>query len=785
MKQGRSQQQRISAAVRGVVERLEARMLMAVGPDGYGYVAEAHPFENINITFDTPGVQQYGLDLGDNTFNIYGHAYGTDDISLNRNGLITFGGGTTAYNPGPLASSPFLRALMPLWSQNRSTHIGSIFTKLENTGGSDARPERLIVEWDLVPRSESGLTGNLTFQAILELNTGERPGDIIFNYVSFDSANAVNTVGMKDVGYNSNRLLISQNDLDTDLVGEGKSIRIRNTATGQPIARTGRTKTQDEGSSDTVAVTVDASPSVDPDQSSNSLTYAWDFDLDGVYGESGVGATRGDENGRTATFVDPTPGSGREGPASYPIAVRVTDASGVSSFGDGFVGVQNVAPTSATITGPGTASPGSPVSFDLVGTDPGKDMYGFNIDWGDESGDSPLGAKVTATHTYYMPGEHTITITPFDGFIMYGAPVTRTIIVGPLPDLLLSDAGVLMVSGTGGADTITLDQDATNVRLTRNGTLTTYPIADVKGFVVDSGDGNDTITTTPDLPVTILAGDGNDIIDVDTGQATAVIFGGNGDDDITGTGVSNTVRAGEGNNRVEIAGGDITTGSGDDVIIAGGGRQISSGDGDDSITTTDFFDRIDCGNGADTVSTGNFTDRIFAGGDPVTGIGAEIDSGGAPDFITAIFATTINGGGGGDTIDVGSALEINGGDDDDIIRADSSVGTVNAGAGNDLVRANSNAATAAGAIVFGGDIIQAGNGGDLLNGGGGNDVLFGQGGSDRLYGGAGDDRLYGGGGNDRFIGGSGADRIDGGAGVDAANQEDPQDELFNIQNALA
>ena len=46
---GRGKFSALAAAVRAV-ERLESRLLLAaVGPDGYGYVANAHPFEAIDL----------------------------------------------------------------------------------------------------------------------------------------------------------------------------------------------------------------------------------------------------------------------------------------------------------------------------------------------------------------------------------------------------------------------------------------------------------------------------------------------------------------------------------------------------------------------------------------------------------------------------------------------------------------------------------------------------------------------------------------------------------------
>ena len=75
----------------------------------------------------------------------------------------------------------------------------------------------------------------MTFQAILQLNTGATPGAITFNYPdldtgesTFDEGNGA-TVGIKDAGpQGDNRLLVSYNDFSNPkpLVGSGKAIRI-------------------------------------------------------------------------------------------------------------------------------------------------------------------------------------------------------------------------------------------------------------------------------------------------------------------------------------------------------------------------------------------------------------------------------------------------------------------------------------------------------------------------------------------------------------------------------
>src|SRR5262245_57439861 len=75
------------------------------------------------------------------------------------------------------------------------------------------------------------------------------------------------------------------------------------------------------------SVVLNGTGSSDPDQSSASLTYAWDLDGDNVFGETGAGATRGNETGSTPTFS----AAGLDGPNSYIVKLRVTDNANVSA----------------------------------------------------------------------------------------------------------------------------------------------------------------------------------------------------------------------------------------------------------------------------------------------------------------------------------------------------------------------------------------------------------------------------------------------------------------------
>ncbi|HWP40395.1 MAG TPA: M36 family metallopeptidase, partial [Tepidisphaeraceae bacterium] len=218
-----------------------------LGPEGFGYVATAYPFENLDLIPGSSGVVTLidsqddwstSLNLGSNTFNFYGVTYsGSGQMFVSSNGLITFGGLNSAYINTDLASSPSQRAIAVLWDDlvtNRtSTASGAgndaVLYRFESTSG-DATPERLVIEWSNVfPYSSSN--SSLSFQAILELNTGSRPGRIILNYPDLDAANstynngASATVGIKDSGpQGARRLLLASDDGNFPWIASGRAV---------------------------------------------------------------------------------------------------------------------------------------------------------------------------------------------------------------------------------------------------------------------------------------------------------------------------------------------------------------------------------------------------------------------------------------------------------------------------------------------------------------------------------------------------------------------------------
>lgn len=95
-------------------------------------------------------------------------------------------------------------------------------------------------------------------------------------------------------------------------------------------------------------VVLDASGTTDPDLPYETLTYEWDLDGDGVFGETGVGATRGDELGISPTFD----AAGLTEGTVVPIAVQVTDST------------SNVSTAATTVT---VEAVPSELTFDYLG----------------------------------------------------------------------------------------------------------------------------------------------------------------------------------------------------------------------------------------------------------------------------------------------------------------------------------------------------------------------------------------------------------------------------------
>ncbi len=198
--------------------------------EAFGYLACTGTFENINLELGQAGVFVVipGCDdcfnpvnLGANTFSYYGTTY--SQLFVSSNGLITFGSGNAQFTNENLTATPPQRAIAVLWDDWISPGPGMVLGRIDGN--------RLIIEWNNVehfPTSPSGVT----FQAILQLNTGGAPGNVSLNYVDLNTGDpnsngASATVGIKDMGTQGPRRILAHFNQLSQHVGDGRAILIR------------------------------------------------------------------------------------------------------------------------------------------------------------------------------------------------------------------------------------------------------------------------------------------------------------------------------------------------------------------------------------------------------------------------------------------------------------------------------------------------------------------------------------------------------------------------------
>ncbi|WP_027187381.1 Calx-beta domain-containing protein [Desulfovibrio cuneatus] len=305
-------------------------------------------------------------------------------------------------------------------------------------------------------------------------------------------------------------------------------------------------------------------------------------------------------------------------------------------------------------------------------------------------------------------------------------------------ELLVHESVRLVVNGTAGADAIDV------ASLANQGT---------GRFVVEAGDGNDTITAGTSSKDIVNAGAGDDVITLNDAGTPNGTFD---KDDIT------KVDGGAGNDTLRFAGAaglvmDFTTGLHAniknvevlDLSQSAGSILRLNGAAFQALATTDTGNRLYV-EGGNTLELCNTTENTFAnwqyastdGDYYVLQWGADASK---QLYVHNSVTLSINGGTGADTInfaDYPGALTITSGDGNDTITAGNGVNTITAGLGNDSITGGTGSGTYNGGT--GNDTITGGTGNEAINGDDGADVLRGGGGADTIHGGAGTDTLYNG-----------------------------------------
>ncbi len=186
---------------------------------------------------------------------------------------------------------------------------------------------------------------------------------------------------------------------------------------------------------DTVAF--DGSSSSDPDGTVTG--WAWTF------GDGDVGA------GTTPTHAYSTPGS-------YPVALRVTDNSGVDSQAVAVGSVVVLDAPNATFTLPSPQPTGQSAHFNAGGSTGPEPIVAYTWDFGDGS---PTASGVSAAHAYVHAGAYTVTLTIRDAGGRTRS-LGRTMTILDRPPVIVLGAGpfsvvvgrplVLDASGSGDPD---------------------------------------------------------------------------------------------------------------------------------------------------------------------------------------------------------------------------------------------------------------------------------------------------------------------------------------------
>jgi len=223
-----------------------------IGPDGYGYVAEAigHDFEDISATgqigigtkHDDVVFRIAAYELSEFDFSFYGRS--GDDLYVSSNGLITFGQSVREYENASLTNGPAPATIAALWDDLVTTTDDGSAVLWELRGAGDS--QRLVIQWNQVQYYGDWGTGAVTFQAVLY----EADDSIELHYADLGSWNwwhdeaASATVGIKDAGAQAAGeyvLQVTHNGDGGNFVGSGRSTRIVLGAAAEPVPGRGGT----------------------------------------------------------------------------------------------------------------------------------------------------------------------------------------------------------------------------------------------------------------------------------------------------------------------------------------------------------------------------------------------------------------------------------------------------------------------------------------------------------------------------------------------------------------
>lgn len=363
-------------------------------------------------------------------------------------------------------------------------------------------------------------------------------------------------------------------------------------------------------------------------------------------------------------------------------------------------------------------------------------------------------ANGTTLTAYGMGGNDTIRVNAAvtQGVTLNGGTENDLLIGGSGNDILIGGAGDDWLNGGEGSDSLTGGVGNDVYAFSEASVNQLDTIFEVAGDASDALNfGAMTTAVTVNLTSdSALATMGHRIVKVGVaGQSANIenVFGGAGNDIITGNAAANLLYGNGGNDT--ISGGD-----GSDLLDGGLGNDLLKGGNQDDVLS---------GGGGDDYLKGEGGNDVLDGGE-----GFDTLAGGAGDDTYLFFAAMVNQvdtvlelvGEGSDTLNFGAlttAVTVN-------LSSDTALATMDHRIVQAATGQSANIENASGGS--GNDQITGNAGDNLLSGNGGNDTISGAGGNDILLGGQGNDTLKGISGRNILIGGAGSDLLLGGSDDD-------------------
>jgi subtilisin-like proprotein convertase family protein len=327
-----------------------------------------------------------------------------------------------------------------------------------------------------------------------------------------------------------------------------------------PLAAAGGPYTVVEGQ----PLHLDGSASSDAD--GDPLTYTWDVNGDGTFGDAtGVAPT--------LTWAQLTALGVGDGPATFLVSVKVDDgkAPPVTSAATTLTVLDG--PPVGAITGNPSSAAGLSVTLSFSAVDPsGPDQaagFRYVIHWGDGKVDGPIngplgGKALKKAHRYPAAGGYTVTMTATDKDGGVSKVVSKRLTVTVVSRTAWGPGKTLLVGGTPGGDAISIaaGPKGATVKVEVNGVTESVPSAGLARIVVNAGSGNDSVVFHGGLSLEriVYGGSGNDTLVA--GNGPAVLLGGPGKDVLKGGPRRDILIGGSGSDTE-------TGGAGDDILIDG------------------------------------------------------------------------------------------------------------------------------------------------------------------------------------------------------------------------